>query len=98
MKKLAICLTAPLLLVSALSYAAPGPQSDDHPNFEHHMHGGMHPPHPMPVYAVTETTSTPAETLKSLVAQVSQVDAGKYQVKIEVLPLPPKPEKPAGAH
>lgn len=93
MKKMAIYLAAPLLLVSTLASAATQGEAVQHPHpHEHRMPGMMPPPPmPMPVYAVTQTTSTPSDTLKTLVSQVPQVSAGKYQVKIEVLPLPPQP-------
>ncbi len=97
MKQIAIYLSAPLLLVSALASAAPQGQADQHPDFFGPHKHGMMPPRPMPLYAATETTTTPAETLKNLVAQVPQTAAGKYQVKVEVLPLPEKPAHPAPA-
>lgn len=95
MKKTVIYLSAPLLLVSALAVASPHAQPDDHQGPRMHEMMPPPPPRPMPVFAVTETTTTPAETLKNLAAQVPQTEAGKYQVRIEVLPLPPAPKPPA---
>ena len=98
MKHIALYLSAPLLLVSALASAAPQAQADQHPEaFGPHQHEMMPPPPPMPLFAATETTTTPGETLKSLVAQLPQTAAGKYQVKVEVVPLPEKPAQPAPA-
>lgn len=91
MKKLTIYLSVPLLLVSALSAAATASPPDGYRPFPDPGMHGERPPLPMPVYAVTETTSAPVATLKNLVAQLPQADAGKYQVRIEILPLPAKP-------
>lgn len=53
----------------------------------------MGPPPPAPVYAVTQQTDTPNDTLSNAVKNVPVIEKGKhYEVRIEVkeLPLPPQ--------
>ncbi|MEN4834462.1 hypothetical protein [Pantoea vagans] len=48
------------------------------------------PPEPEPVYAVTQQTEDPNETIKNIASQLPKISGDRYIVRFEVLPFHPK--------
>jgi hypothetical protein len=67
------------------------PESNGPPPAQNGQPVFMPPPsHPEPVYAVTQQTDHPNEAVKTIASEVPQIGEGKYTVRLEVIPLPPK--------
>ncbi len=93
MKKRFILLALPVGFVVAMAFASPPNDGPDTNGFQPEIIGRpmhMMPPKPEPVYSVTQQTDRPNEVIKTIASQVPQISAGKYMVRIEVIPLPPK--------
>ncbi|MDU6442128.1 MAG: hypothetical protein E6559_19945 [Pantoea sp.] len=93
MKKRFILLALPLTFGTAMAFATPdrdAPEFNGPPPAPNGQPVLMPPPHSEPVYAVTQQTDNPGEAVKNIASQVPQIDAGKYTVHLEIIPLPPK--------